>query len=90
MWGYAASRVMNRKNRNTGAGWALGLLLGLWGLVIAALVPRRDPEAMQTVHCHRCRASQIAPARITLIDCEQCETEIALPPAAQQLSMSLP
>jgi hypothetical protein len=36
--GYWTARIMEKKGRSAGAGWALGLVLGLLGTLIAALL----------------------------------------------------
>ena len=81
--GFFGSRIFKRKNRDPVKGWIVGLILGLPGLVIAALLRPRPSEAMRTVQCPHCRAYQEVPASITLLDCNQCEQEITLiPPVA--------
>jgi uncharacterized membrane protein YeaQ/YmgE (transglycosylase-associated protein family) len=79
LWGYGASRIMKRKNRSVGAGWVLGMVLGIVGIGIAAVL-RPSHEATQTVRCPHCNASQEVPEWLTLLDCAQCEQEIRLAP----------
>ena len=45
--GYWASRIMHKKGRSEGAGWALGILLGLLGVLIAALLTPDHEELRQ-------------------------------------------
>ena len=78
--GLFTSRIFKRKNRDPFHGWIVGLVLGLGGVLIAAVLRPRAPEVMRTVHCPHCRAYQDVPAWVTLLDCNQCEHEIEVPP----------
>lgn len=45
LMGFWASSVTAKKGRSAGAGWGLGLLLGIIGVVIAyCLTPYREPR----------------------------------------------
>jgi hypothetical protein len=85
--GYIGSRFCRRKNRDSFKGWLIGLIMGLPGLAIAALLRPRPPEVMRTVQCPHCHTNQDVPVAITLLDCKQCEEEITLaPPTPQEMA----
>lgn len=44
--GAIAANIMKSKGRSGGSGWALGLFLGIIGLIIAAVLPN-DEEGIQ-------------------------------------------
>ena len=43
--GWACAVILRRKGRSAGAGWALGLILGLLGLLIAAVLPKGEGDS---------------------------------------------
>ena len=60
--GWFSSKIMKSKGRSSGAGWALGLLLGIIGLIIAALlsvdehgVRQQNLESGRSKKCSACR-----------------------------------
>ena len=49
--GWAASAIMAGKGRAAGAGWALGLILGIFGVLIAAVLSPGDrPQTRRVYH----------------------------------------
>ena len=78
--GLFTSRIFKRKKRDPFHGWIVGLVLGPWGVLIAAVLRPQAPEVMRTVQCPHCHAYQDVPAWVTLLDCNQCEHEIEVPP----------
>jgi hypothetical protein len=68
--GYWASRIMEEKGRSAGAGWGLGLLLSLAGVLIAAIL-MPDHEELR----RRARREGI-PAEIEELSDEELDKEL--------------
>lgn len=76
--GAIASTITKGKGRSSGEGWALGLLLGFLGLIIAAVLPR-DEQGYQRQQlgsglykqCRHCRQIIPRPAQI----CSYCRLD---------------
>lgn len=48
--GWWSARLMRNRGRSARAGWALGLLLNIWGVVIAAVLPpARETDSDESV-----------------------------------------
>lgn len=76
--------IMRKKNRSPVDGFFLGLVLGIIGLLIAAVLPANDPRAprgMIRVKCLRCDAVQNVPKSDETVECWQCKRVIDLRPA---------
>ena len=74
MWGLLAARSREKRNRSQGAGWALGLLFGPLGWLIAALqAPVAAPVDMGTMaRCPHCAELVQAAA----VKCKHCGSNI--------------
>lgn len=76
--------MMRKKNRSALDGLFLGLVLGVFGVLIAAVLPAaeaRAPRGMIRVKCLRCDAVQNVPKSDDTVECWQCKRVIDLRPA---------
>jgi hypothetical protein len=68
--------IGSAKNRSVGQSLALGLLLGIVGVFIVAVLPKEPPKpppGMVVVQCPRCNAVQNIPHGQTTFECWQCK-----------------
>lgn len=77
--GAASASIMESKGRGGGGGWALGLLLGFIGLIIAAALPKDEEgiriqmlESGMYMECPYCRS--IIDRKATI--CPQCRSQL--------------
>jgi hypothetical protein len=93
-----AALIGQSKNRSVVGSFLLGLILGLIGIVIIALMPKKAaplgyytppapvvpaaPPGMRPVQCPRCNAAQNIPVADTSYECWQCKTFIGRRPLA--------
>jgi uncharacterized membrane protein YeaQ/YmgE (transglycosylase-associated protein family) len=77
--GAASASIMKSKGRSSGAGWALGLLLGIIGLIISAVLPKDEAgtkiqmlESGMYMECPYCRSIIDRKAII----CPQCRSQL--------------
>ena len=77
--GWAASAIMAGKGRDAGAGWALGLILGIFGVLIAAVLPPGDrPRAVRVYHPSTGEVSvEVVPP--VLGTCRECGATLSNP-----------
>lgn len=71
--GFWASSIAKKKNRSAGGFFALGLFLGVIGVIIAAVVSLGPPPGMRGVVCPRCNARQNVDPRQSTFECWQCK-----------------
>lgn len=80
--GIASAVIANAKNRSAFGWFILGLLLGVLGLLIIAVLPQQaplPPLGMRRVNCVRCTAVQNVPASDTTFECWQCKLTNEVP-----------
>ncbi|MFL0289325.1 hypothetical protein ACJH6H_29320 [Mycobacterium sp. SMC-21] len=80
--GIASAVIAGSKNRSRLGWFVLGLLLGVIGLVIIAVLPRQAPLAplgMRSVSCVRCNAVQNVPKSDAEFECWQCKLTNEVP-----------
>ena len=79
--GWAASAIMAGKGRSAGAGWALGLIIGIFGVLIAAVLSGR-PQTVRMYHPSTGEVSDEIVHPLGTRACPFCAGEI--PTAAQK------
>ncbi|WP_418002164.1 hypothetical protein ACNO8X_18370 [Mycobacterium sp. PDNC021] len=80
--GIGSAVIAGSKNRSAFGWFVLGLLLGVFGLVIIAVLPRQAPLAplgMRSATCLRCNAVQNVPSNDTTYECWQCKLTNEVP-----------
>jgi len=73
--GFAASGVGKEKNRDAFGSFCWGLFLGVFGVIIVALLPTGSPpppQGMSAQKCLRCNAVQNIPQTDESYECWQC------------------
>lgn len=83
--GLIAGVIAERKQRSAAGFFVLGLILGIFGILAAAIVqPGRPsaPEGLVAVRCPRCNAEQNVPALHPSFECWQCHLHTSIPQAA--------
>ena len=73
--GAAGMAIAKSKNRDAGEGLALGLILGIFGVLIAAVLPSKGappPPGLRAIRCPRCNADQNVPIEAVSVECWQC------------------
>ena len=85
VWGAVCSNIMKKKGRSSGAGWALGIFLGLIGVLICALLsnkaqvqqlgPQMKFDEMRCPHCQNV-------IKIGAAVCQYCGKDPRIPPSA--------
>lgn len=87
VWGAVASNIMKKKGRSSGAGWALGILLGLIGVIICACLSDKTKEQMygmqpqlkfDEMRCPHC----MNVIKIGAAVCQYCGKDPRYPPAS--------
>jgi len=74
--GFIASSIAKKKDRSVGGFFALGFVLGILGIIVAAVVsPGRPapPPGMRAVACARCNAVQNVRVSAPEFTCWQCQ-----------------
>lgn len=86
VWGAVASNIMKKKGRSSGAGWALGIFLGLIGVIICACLSNKAPQQQfygpqlkyDEMRCPHCQNV----IKIGSMTCQYCGKDPRIPPAA--------
>jgi hypothetical protein len=71
--GIVAVMIGQPKGFSTGESLALGLILGVFGVAIVALLPPRPPAGLQAAKCPRCNAVQNVRFDQESFECWQCK-----------------
>jgi hypothetical protein len=74
--GAVGALIAEHKNQPRFGGFALGVLLGVFGIAIAAILPTQlpgAPEGMYPLRCPRCNAVQNVPYGLDTFVCWQCK-----------------
>jgi hypothetical protein len=79
--GVVAGTIAHRKQRGFAAFFVLGLLLSIFGILWAILIPAGAPAGMRSVTCRRCNTRQNIPASDSEFLCWQCKLENTVGPA---------
>jgi hypothetical protein len=78
--GIVAAKLGEAKNRSFGESFAIGLILGVFGVVIVALLPPGVPTGMRAVMCPRCNTMQNISGGQSEYECWRCKANIPIPP----------
>ena len=87
--GWIAAEIAARKDRSFVGFFFVGALLGLIGVLIAAVISGTPsaPAGMRAITCPRCNARQNIDRNRAAFDCWQCKTHISVgTPAAKPSS----
>jgi hypothetical protein len=71
--GFWASSIAKKKDRSAGRFFALGFVLGVIGIIIAAVVRPGPPPGTRGAICRRCSARQNVDPRQPTYECWQCK-----------------
>lgn len=88
---FVAAIISDRKHTGAATGFLMGLILGVFGILIVALWKPGMPPApggMRAVKCPRCNAIQNVGLEAPTFDCWQCHLNVTAPPTPYELRMA--